>query len=458
MSLKKIIPLLAGPLAFLIVMLIDIQGLSYQGQVVLASTLWVGIWWMTEAVELEVTSLLPILLLSLGGAMKLGEVTAAYGQSYIFLFMGGFIIGLAVEKCGLHRVIAFFIINSIGTSPRKVILGFMVATGFLSMWISNTATAIMMLPIALSLSAPGKDGNDFSTKLLLGVAYSASVGGFATLIGTPPNIIFAAVLKDTLGIDVPFMRWMMFAFPCAWLLIVACWWHLTKGLSREKIANLVIPDKPKALTKDQIRVAIVFSVVAFMWVSRSFLINPLIPQVDDTLIAIFGAIVLFIIPSGAQGNLMDWNTAKQLPWGVLLMFGGGLAIAKGFSTTDLTQWMASGFDQLNFLPFVLIVLIVIAGTNFLTEMTSNTATASMLLPLLIPLSASLGVPPIPLMSGAVLAASCAFMLPVATPPNAVVFSSGKISIQQMMRTGFWMNLVSIALIWLFATYLAPLVF
>ncbi|MEH0152824.1 SLC13 family permease [Limibacter armeniacum] len=455
MNIKKAVAFIAGPFAFITVSLLELPGLSSEGQAVLASTIWVGIWWMTEAVELEVTSLLPILLLPLSGAMKIGEVTTSYGQSYIFLFMGGFIIGLAVEKCGLHKRIAFSIIHFIGTGPKKVVLGFMIATGFLSMWISNTATAIMMLPIALSLSGEGHD--KFSTHLLLGIAYAASIGGMATLIGTPPNIIFAAVMKNSVGVEIPFVNWMLFAFPFSFILIIACWWYLTRSFISNQDISLVIPEKPRQMDIAQKRVSLIFGLVALLWIIRSFLLSKLIPGIDDTVIAMFGGLILFIIPSGkSRETLMDWKTAKTLPWGILLMFGGGLAIAKGFSTTDLATWLAGWFRELDFLPVILITLTVVASTNFLTEMTSNTATASMLLPLLITLSASLNMPPVILMSGAVLASSCAFMLPVATPPNAVVFSSGKIKIQQMIHTGFWLNIVSIVLILLFSTYVGPM--
>ncbi|MEN7546409.1 SLC13 family permease [Rapidithrix thailandica] len=454
---KKILTLLAGPVAFILIKSLTFEDLSYEGQTVLATTAWVAIWWITEAVELEVTSLLPILLLPLSQGLKIGEVTASYGHPYIFLFMGGFMIGLAIEKWLLHQRIAFTIIRLIGNSPKKVILGFMLATAFLSMWISNTATSIMMLPIALSVIGSENNNNLFSKHLLLGIAYSASIGGMATLIGTPPNIIFAGVMKDSLGVEIPFGEWMVFALPFSSFLIVVTWLYLTANIPSEMKGFTYHFKAPEALTTPQKRVAIVFALVALLWISRSFVIVKFIPQVNDTIIAIFGAVILFIIPSGQEKTyLMDWNTAKKLPWGVLLIFGAGLSIAKGFSSTDLTSWLANQFLTLNFIPIFLVLLIVVACINFLTEITSNTATASMILPLLITLATSLKVSPMTLLVGAVLASSCAFMLPVATPPNAVVFGSGRIKIGEMIKAGVWLNLFSIGVIFLFVWFVLPL--
>jgi len=453
MNWKKFF-LLAGPLVFLIIRFIPIEGLSTQGQAVLACTCWIAIWWISEALELAVTSLVPIIILPLSGGLTIDQTTTSYGNPFIFLFMGGFIVGMAIENWGLHRRIAFKIIGLVGTGEKRMILGFMLATAFLSMWLSNTATAIMMLPIGISVIKHLGDKQPFSKNLMLGIAYAASIGGMATLIGTPPNLILAGVVREAYQIEISFLQWMLFALPFSIVLLMATYFFLTRykitsainpeDLKMEDLGKMSIPEK---------RVLIVFTFVAFFWITRSFLWNGLLPALDDTLIAIIGALLMFIIPSGEEkGALMNWKSAKKLPWDVLLIFGAGLAIAKGFSQTDLATWLASQFMAVDFLPAMVISLIVIAGINFLTEVTSNTATASMILPLLITLAASLNMPPLPLLVGAALAASCAFMLPVATPPNAIVFSSGKIKIGDMVKTGPWLNFTSIILIFLFIHY------
>lgn len=451
--------LVAGPLAFLIIKFIPIEGLSTEGQAVLACTCWVAIWWISEALELSITSLVPIVILPLSGGLTIDQTTTSYGNPFIFLFMGGFIVGMAIEKWDLHKRIAYNIIGIVGTGEKRMILGFMVATAFLSMWLSNTATAIMMLPIGMSVMKHLGERQPFSKNLMLGIAYAASIGGLATLIGTPPNLILAGVVREAFQIEISFLQWMLFGLPFASVLLMVTYFFLTRyrithpvnleDLKMDVLGRMSIQEK---------RVGVVFSLVAFFWVTRSFLWNSLLPGLDDTIIAIAGALLMFIIPAGeGKGALMDWKSAKKLPWDVLLIFGAGLAIAKGFSQTDLATWMASQFMAIDFLHAMWISLIVIAGINFLTEVTSNTATASMALPLLITLAASLNMPPMPLLIGAAVAASCAFMLPVATPPNAIVFSSGKVKIGDMVRTGFWLNIASIILIFLFVHYWLPMI-
>lgn len=456
--MRKTFSFLLGPILFTLILLLHPEGLSPAGKAVLASTVWVAVWWITEAVELSVSSIIPIILFPLSGALSLEQTTASYGNPFIFLFMGGFIIGLTIEKWNLHKRIAYRIIGWIGTSEKRVLLGFMIATAFLSMWISNTATAIMMLPIGSAVA--GQFNNiKFSKNLMLGIAYAASIGGMGTLIGTPPNIIFAGIAKETMGLEISFASWMLFATPFSILLLFICWLYLARGLERlphptvefdlDSLGKITVPEK---------RVLLIFVLVAFLWISRTFIWARFIPNLDDTIIAIFGALLMFVIPAGEQrSKLMDWKTAKQLPWDVLLIFGGGLAIAKGFSKTDLTDWIALQFAQINFLP-IIVLLIIIASINFLTEITSNTATASIMLPLLYSLGLSMHMETLPLLIGATLASSCAFMLPVATPPNAIVFSSGAIKMKDMMKAGFFLNMVSILLIFLFVQFLAGYIF
>ena len=456
----KKINLLVGPLLFILIMFLPITGLSVAGKSVLACTLWIAYWWITEAVELPVASILPIVIFPLSGGLKLAEITTSYGHPLIYLFLGGFIIGLAIQKWNLHQRIAFNIIEVVGTSEKRVILGFMIATAFLSMWISNTATAVMMLPIGLSVVNHFGDRKPFSKNLMLGIAYAASIGGIATLIGTPPNIILAGIVKESLGIEISFFKWMLFATPLAIILLLTTWVYLTR-YKIEVQANTEVfkMDKLPKMSLQEKRVTMVFVLVAFLWLTRTFIWEPIFPGLDDTIIAIIGAVLMFLIPAGeGKGNLMDWESARKIPWDVLLIFGAGLAIAKGFAETDLTTWLSGYFIHLKFLPAFAIVILVITVINFLTEITSNTATASLILPVLVTLSVSLGVETLPLLAGAAIAASCAFMLPVATPPNAIVFSSGKITIKEMVNTGFALNVMSIILTFCFVNWIWALIF
>lgn len=460
--IRKHLPAFLGPVVFLIINNIELAGLSPQGQAVLATTCWIAIWWITEAVELEATALLPLVVFPLSGGLSVSSTAESYGNPFIFLFMGGFIVGLAIQKWDLHKRIALNVISFVGTDQKKVMLGFMISTAFLSMWISNTATSIMMLPIAYSVMDQFEDKGTFGRNLMLGIAYAASIGGMATLIGTPPNIVFAGVIKETFNIELSFLQWMLFALPFVVLFLFIAWYYLahfcgkpsdntaTQEITLEKLPKISVPEK---------RVLIVFVAIAFMWISRSFLIVKILPAIDDTQIAMLGAISLFLIPSGKKGQkLMNWNTARKLPWGILLIFGAGLAIAEGFSTTDLATWLGEQLLELKAVPVLIILLLVIASVNFLTEITSNIATASMILPILAAMAISIGLSPLTLMVAAILASSCAFMLPVATPPNAVVFSSGKIRMGEMVKTGLVLNLISILLIFLFVVLWWPLVF
>ncbi|MCY4778763.1 DASS family sodium-coupled anion symporter [Sphingobacterium sp. UT-1RO-CII-1] len=452
---KKGIHVLIGPLLFFIVYNVPIAGLSEEGQAVLASTLWIAYWWIAEALDLAITSLLPIIIFPLSGALRIEDVTASYGHPFIYLFMGGFILGLAIQKWNLHKRIAFSIIRLTGTSEKMVILGFLLATAFLSMWLSNTATAIMLLPIGTSVIEHFKNRQPFSKNLMLSVAYGASIGGMSTLIGSPPNIILAGIVQSSLGIEITFVGWMLFAFPLSCVLLFITWLYLTH-YKEDKLAlnKLLVIEPLPPISEAEKRVLYVFLFVAFMWVTRSFIWVKFVPKLDDTIIAITGALLLFLIPSGrsARERLMNWEVAKSLPWGVLLIFGAGLAIANGFSATDLTVWIGESLNGARILPSFLFVLVVIASINFLTEITSNTATASMMLPVLIALGTVLELDVIALLVGATLACSCAFMLPVATPPNAIVFSSGYLNLKDMMRTGFWLNIISIIVIYLFVSF------
>ncbi|MCZ0925967.1 DASS family sodium-coupled anion symporter [Halomonas janggokensis] len=463
--------LLLGPLLFaFVVLFFQPADLSFEGRMVLATTLWVAVWWITEAIPIPATSLLPIVLLPITGALESSRVTAAYGNPIIFLFLGGFMIALAMEKWGLHKRIALVIIGLLGTSINRIVLGFMAATGFLSMWVSNTASVMMMLPIGTAivyqvtqeLSKTDGDHSDdidkFSKALIFGIGYGGTIGGLGTLIGTPPNIILAATVSELFGVQISFAEWMFFAFPVVVILLFAAWLLLTKVVYRVRFADLpggkAVIDKEKqalgATRFEEKAVLAVFLFAAFMWITRSFLwegqlLN--IPGINDTMIAMVAAIALFLIPSKRRGGcLLDWEVAKDVPWGILLLFGGGLAIAAGFSASGLAEWIGEQMSVLEGVNFLLVILMASAMVLFLTEITSNTATATMILPVLASLALALNVHPFVLMVPAAMAANCAFMLPVGTPPNAIIFATGKIKIAEMVRNGFGLNILALVLI------------
>ncbi len=471
---NRSIGLLLGPLLFLLTWLfIYPEGLSDQGRAVLACTLWVAVWWITEAIPIEMTSLLPIVLFPLSGALPIRETTSAFGHPYIFLYIGGFILAMAIERWNLHRRIALSIIHLIGTNIKSIILGFMLATAFLSMWISNTATTVMMLPIGLAIISQLKDDprtmeNEnwiFGKALMLAIAYSASIGGMATLIGTPPNLVLAGVVQELYAVEITFSQWTMVGLPISLVLLFICWKYLTSVAftfqqkafpgGREEIEKQL--SALGNISYEEKVVLIVFVGTALAWITRSFFLAKLIPGIDDTIIAVAAAIVLFLVPASADRyrKILTWQEAVKIPWGVLLLFGGGLALAEGFKTSGLADWIGSQMTLLDGVILVGLLLVLITAVNFLTEITSNLATTAMILPILAPLSLSIDVHPFILMVGATVAASCAFMLPVATPPNAVVFGSGYLRIPDMVRTGIWMNIISILLLTVMVYFLLP---
>ena len=367
-------------------------------------------------------------------------------------------MAIAIEKWNLHRRIALTIIRIVGTNVVNIILGFMIATAFLSMWISNTATAVMILPVGIAIVEQLKDNpatkenenSIFGKALMLAIAYSASIGGMATLIGTPPNLVLAGVVQKTYGVDITFAQWFSFGFPISVLLLAICWLYLTKFAFKFKQKTFPggrdeINRQLKVLGKvsyEEKTVLTVFALTAFAWITRSFLLKQYIPAIDDTIIAIVFAILLFILPSKTKNKkILAWKDAVKLPWGILLLFGGGMALALGFDSSGLALWLGQQMSTLETLSLFLLLLILIAAVNFLTEITSNLATTAMILPVLAPLAILLNIHPYFLMVGATVAASCAFMLPVATPPNAVVFGSGYLKIEDMVKKGVWMNFI-----------------
>ena len=471
---KKYFGLLLGPLVFILILIFaDPSGLSQEGKAILASTIWIAIWWITEAAPISVTALLPIILFPLTGGLDLKTTTAAFGHKFIFLFIGGFILAIAIEKWNLHKRIALNIIRLVGTNKSNIILGFMIATAFLSMWISNTATSVMMLPVALAIIAQLKDDPQtlenenitFGKALMLAIAYSASIGGMATLIGTPPNLVFAGIIKTNYNIEITFLEWMSFGLPVSIILLTICWAYLTKYAFKFKSKEFSsgkdeINNQIKSLGKisyEEKTVLIVFIFTALLWIIQSFVLKKLIPNIDDTIIAIISAVTLFILPTrNIKSTILKWEDTTKLPWGILLLFGGGMALAKGFDSSGLAVWIGNQLTSLESFPFILLLFILIASVNFLTEITSNLATTAMILPVLVSLSTVINIHPYYLLIGATVAASCAFMLPVATPPNAVVFGSKLLTINDMVKKGFWMNLISIFVLTLLVYFLVPL--
>jgi sodium-dependent dicarboxylate transporter 2/3/5 len=471
MNRTRLLGLVLGPISFfLILSFFHPEGLSKEANAVLATTIWIAIWWITEAIPIAVTALLPLVLFPLSGGLDLPTTSGSFGHKYVFLYMGGFIIAIAIEKWNLHKRIALNIINFIGSDIRKIILGFMMATAFLSMWISNTATAVMMLPIGIAIIKQLRDNPDtiedenliFGKALMLGIAYSASIGGVATLIGTPPNLVLAGVVLDTYGYEITFMQWFTFGLPISIILLFICWKYLTRyafsfkqtefpGGKEEIKRQLQLLGK---ISYEEKSVGFIFAFTAFCWITRSFLLQQFLPGLDDTIIAICFAIVLFLIPArNRKEQLINWEEAVQMPWGIILLFGGGMALAKGFEVSGLAVWIGSQMTSLSGLSIIVLILVLIAAVNFLTEITSNLATTAMLLPVLAPMALTINVHPFALMVGAAVAASCAFMLPVATPPNAVVFGSGYLRIPDMVKKGLFMNIISILILTLFV-YLA----
>lgn len=478
----QLIGLIAGPLFFILTLIfVAPEDLPKEGVAILASTIWIAIWWMTEAIPIPATSLLPIIIFPMTGGLDMDATTSAYGSDTIFLFMGGFVIALAMEKWGLHKRIALNIIAVIGTNMDRIILGFMVATGFLSMWISNTATAMMMVPIGLAIiyqvsealsDKPEIDTSQenfaFGKALMLGIAYSASLGGIATIIGTPPNTLLAGAIKDIYGFDLSFAKWMLFGVPLAWIFIIFAWFYLTKFAFPSKMKDMpggksMINNEKDKLGKasyEEKAVFIIFILAALAWITRTFILQEFVNKhIEDATVAITAAVVLFIIPAKnvKGGHLMDWESAVKLPWGILLLFGGGLSIAAGFTESGLSEWIGKQLSGLQGMNILIVITVVTALVIFLTEITSNTATASMMFPIMASLSLALDIHPLSVMVAAAVAASCAFMLPVATPPNAVVFGSGYLRIPDMAKAGFALNIFGIVLVTAAIYFLIPLV-
>lgn len=482
--MKRSIGRVFGVLIFLALVFapIDDTLIPTSARYVAAVTLLMITWWITEAIPLEVTALLPVVLFPLLGVLSAKEATAPYADKVIFLFLGGFIIAMSMQRWGLHRRIALNIINIVGTSPRRLILGFMIATAFLSMWISNTATAMMMIPIAIAIIATiipsaqatlknlTEEQHDFCEALVISIAYAASIGGIGTLIGTPANGIFVAQMKTLFPAApaIDFFSWMKFGVPLVAVFIPITWLWLSYGSYRHlpaKIAHAreIIDHQMEdigPMTKGEKWTLAVFVLAALAWIFEKtkdiggFVIpglDILFPAIDDSTIAIAGALVLFLLPVDRKKGIytMDWEWAVKIPWGILLLFGGGLCLSTAFIKSGLAKVIVDQIAIFGSLPIVLLVLLVAIGISLLTEVTSNTAVASLMMPIMAVTSVSMGIHPYMLMLTAAVCTSMAFMLPVATPPNAVAYASGYIDMRDLMRSGWVLNFIGVGLWTLF---------
>lgn len=459
--------LLCGPLLLLLTVIIpppSVQ-MSQAAWMVTGLMAWMVLWWITEIVPIPVTSLLPMIFIPLLGIDKLDAATSPYAHPLIFLFFGGFFLSIAMEKTNLHRRIALKALSLVGTSPGLQIAALMGVTAFLSMWMSNTATSVMMLPIGLSIIAMANAStqDQFGKAVLLGIAYSASIGGVATLIGTPPNALLAAYMSKSYGIQISFADWMIVGVPLAITMLLVCWLWLTKihfRMPKSDADQNDIATQLKALglmSRSQKLVLMVFALAALSWISQQWLMKWTGLPISDTVIALCAAALLFLLPGeeGSNTALLEWKDSQNLPWGVLLLFGGGLSMADQIQKTGVAELLAQQLQLLDSVPPILLLVAVTSLIIFLTEVTSNTATAAAFLPLLGPVAVAMELSPLYLVVPAALAASFAFMLPVATPPNAIVFASGKLQIKDMVRAGLVLNLIGIVAISLFSLWLGP---
>ncbi|NEE01488.1 SLC13 family permease [Phytoactinopolyspora halotolerans] len=471
-----------GPVLALLTyyLLPDDATLSVAARTTAAVVVLVAVWWMTEALPLSATALIPIVAFPLLGVLEAGEATAPYASPTVFLFMGGFMIAIAMQKWNLHKRIALRTMRLVGTKPRQLILGVMIATAFLSMWVSNTATTLMMLPIGISVlalvgGAAEQDGDDtsvrnFSVCLMLAIAYAATIGGLSTLIGSPPNLIMAGFVEQNYPeISIGFADWMKVGVPVSVVFLIIAWVLLTRVIYPSKIAEIaggkrVIQDeldKLGPMSRGEWNVLVVFVLTAALWAFREPItgfepltsVLPFMANLDDASVAIAAALVLFLLPAARDRSAkkvqftLDWRTAQAgLPWGVLLLFGGGLSLAKAVQDTELSDYIGAEVGGLGGLPTVLLIAAICLIVLLLTELTSNTATAATFLPVLGGVAVGIGLDPLLLLVPAALAATCSFMLPVGTPPNAIVFGSGQVTMGQMVRAGIWLNLIGVVLI------------
>ncbi|MEL7284501.1 MAG: SLC13 family permease [Pseudomonadota bacterium] len=475
-NLAKRIGLWLGPAGALLMLLIGApEGVSFSAWATGALMVWMAVWWATEPIPIPVTSLLPLVVIPLIGAGSPREAAAGYASPIVVLLLGGFIIALGIERWGLHKRIALNIVSRVGSHPSALIFGFMIATALLSMWISNTATTLMMVPIALSAAAALKDeSGKFVMALLLGICYAASIGGVATPIGTPTNLIAIQWLEENTGTTIGYAQWMGFGVPALALLVPLAWWSVSRGLPRLSGGAAAMQeihtqrDELGRISAPEARAAMIFGIVALLWVVRvpaqlaakgAGWDMPWLMSITDMGIAIAGAVVMFLVPTGTSEKraILTWEEAVKLPWGVLILFGGGISLGQAISRTGMSTWVGDQLTALSVLPPIFFIAAVVALVIFLTELTSNVATMTTLAPILGALAGAIGAAPESLLAPAAVAASCAFMLPVATAPNAIIYATDKVPIAQMIQRGVRINVMGIVVITGIGYWLAPLV-
>jgi len=473
---SKLVGLIMGPFVFLILLNLPVELISKTGDSLIAVACWMVIWWITEAVSISVTALLPLLLFPLLNIMSIGEVGSNYGSPIVFLFFGGFIMAMALEKVNLHKRIALNIIKLTGTTPNKVILGFMIATAVLSMWISNTASTVVMLPIAISVikllmdDADGftKEDKNFALSVMLGIAFSANAGGIATVIGTPPNSVLIGLLENEYNIEISFLKWMTFGLPFSIIMVGTCYLVLVKlmfpnknlkfNASKDVIQNEL--KKLGATSGKEKMVLWIFAITITLWVFR-VLINSIFPSLGltDTMISIFAAISLFAIPYNFKKSdfIIEWSDTKNLAWGILILFGGGLALAKGMAVSGIVDLVTTTIAASD-ISIIMTAALLIFLMLFMTELMSNVALVAVLAPVVAGIAIGLEIPILHLLIPVTIASSCAFMLPMATPPNAIVFASGFIKVHEMARVGIILNLIAVVFLVLMFQFVIPLFF
>ncbi len=459
--------LFLGPLVFAWLYFgMSFEGLSSEGQGVLALTAWLSIWWILEVLPLGITSLLPIVVMPMMGTLTIAKVTSSYTDPNIFLFLGGFAIAIAIEKWNLHERISLGIISFSGSTVNGLIYGFMFATAFLSMWISNVATVMMLLPIGMAIvykiisllkqeaSHDPDDEVKFTKAIVFAIGFGGIIGGSATLIGTPPNLILAGLVKEIYGYEIGFAQWFIFAFPLCLILAIFTTFWLTKiayPMKAKKITEgkaFIQSEKTRLgkMSYEEKAVAIVFAVTAFMWLTRTFIWKDIISGISDTMIAITAAMALYAIPATDGKRLLNADSLNEMPWDVLLLVGGGLALAAGFSNTDLSQWIGQQLLLLKNMPYLIALLLTTALTISITQVSPNTAVTTIFVPIAATLALALDVHPLPLMTAAALGAGFAFMLPIGTPSQAVIFATGKVSIRDMLMQGTLVTILATLLI------------
>jgi sodium-dependent dicarboxylate transporter 2/3/5 len=468
-----------GPLAFALFALVyQPAGLSAEGSIVLGVVAWMALWWVSECIPLPATALLPIIVLPLTGVVDSGSVFSAYSNNIIFLFMGGFLLAGALEKWGLHRRMAIGIIRLLGNSAPRLILGFMIATSILSFFVTNTAATMMMLPIALAIitsvkdaekgEAHAADSRRFEKALVFGVGYSATIFGMSTVLGGTSIPFFISHASESLGVEISFAQFAAFAVPFATVFLLCFWLYLVKIRFRMRMKTIpggrtIIDDEHRALGRMSFEEKLVTAVgltVSLLWFTRTWLVAPFVPEITDGMIAVVGAILLFLLPSRSAESprLLEWSDTKKVPWGVLLLLGGGFALAGAVDSSGLSQWVGDRFIGLQGVPGVVFLIIMVVSLAVMTEFTSTGATAILFVPLMGTVAIALGHDPLFVMLAATLAVNCAFMLPAATPPNSVIYGTGLITIQDMIKAGFAVTMLGSALIVLAMYAWAPFVF